>query len=243
MKRFTETEKWRDSWFQGLSPDSKLAFWYITETCDGAGVWDPNEKMAEFSIGKKIDWEKVYREFGSKMRRLPCGKLYLVNFVVFQYGELTETCKPHLKVMKLLQQHGITKGMDTLSLPLDKGMDTLKEEEEDKDKETEKEKDSGAGKTITPRNPLLDALATVGGGDPLQVTAWAGHATALKQIKAVCSDLTVYEIRRRGENYRTHFENAALTSTALSKHWATCAGPKEKRNGHGQLEARFEEAF
>jgi multidrug efflux pump subunit AcrB len=37
----------------------------------------------------------------------------------------------------------------------------------------------------------------------------------------------VEEIKRRGANYRSHFEGAALTPTALAKHWALCATPKQ----------------
>lgn len=86
------------------------------------------------------------------------------------------------------------------------------------------------------RNLVLDALATVGGGDPLQVTpkAWPRHATALSQIKAVCSDLTVEEVRRRGENYRLHF-SSTLTSTGLANNWAQCdKPPPPQRNNHFQ---------
>lgn len=219
MKRFTETEKWRDSWFQGLSPDSKLAFWYITETCDGAGVWDPNEKMAEFSIGKKIDWEKVYREFGSKMRRLPCGKLYLVNFVVFQYGELTETCKPHLKVMKLLQQHGISKGMDTLSLPLAKGMDTLKEE--DKEEEEAKDRIGGFGKNIPP-SPEEVAEYSVQIGYPMDGSQWC--------------DCYAQKGWMVGKSKMKDWRAAVRT-------WKANRWLPRKASSDGQLEARFEGAF
>ena len=49
MKRFTEALKWRDPWFLDLSVDGKLAFWYIVENCDNAGVWEPNFRLANFA--------------------------------------------------------------------------------------------------------------------------------------------------------------------------------------------------
>lgn len=113
--------------------------------------------------------------------------------------------------------------------------------------ERSEESSEGSTNTIAPtakfapvlvareRNLVLDALATVGGGDPLQVTSWAGHAKALKDIRAVAPQVTAEEIVRRGENYRLHFERAALTSGALAKHWATCdKPPPPQRNHHFQ---------
>jgi hypothetical protein len=77
-----------------------------------------------------------------------------------------------------------------------------------------------------PRDPLMDALATVGGGKAAEVTQWAPVAVAMKQIKAVAPELTPAEIARRSENYRTHYPDCALTPTALAKHWALCDSAK-----------------
>lgn len=71
------------------------------------------------------------------------------------------------------------------------------------------------------RLPLNDALASLNGADPLQLTgpAWATIGVALKQIKEVCPEVTVEEIQRRAANYRLKWPDA-LTPTALAKHWA-----------------------
>jgi hypothetical protein len=77
------------------------------------------------------------------------------------------------------------------------------------------------------RNPLMDALGECEGNImELNRAAWSKVATALKQIREVAPDVTPDEIRRRTANYQTHFEGAALTSTALSNHWAKCGAPK-----------------
>jgi|GEM_PF-2100849 len=77
------------------------------------------------------------------------------------------------------------------------------------------------------RNPLLDALAAIGGADPAQVTgkAWGGIGAALKEISEVCPGVTVEEINRRAGHYRQHMPGAMLTAHALAKHWATCDRP------------------
>jgi len=132
MKRFTETAKWADPWFLALSLDSKLAFWYITENCDGAGVWDPNKRLANFCFTRDIDWDAVKSELGDRVEVLPSGKWHLTRFVDFQYGTLSADCRPHAFVIKLREKHGI-KGYP-------KGMDTLTDTDKEKDKETEKAK-------------------------------------------------------------------------------------------------------
>lgn len=80
---------------------------------------------------------------------------------------------------------------------------------------------------LRPRNPLLDALASATGSNPLQVppSAWGGFAKALAEIRAVSPDLTAEEIKRRAANYRSHMRDATLTAPALAKHWAKCEHP------------------
>lgn len=110
MKRFTETEKWRDTWFRRLPPIAKLAFIYVVDNCDAAGVWDPDYDLADFTIGEKVAWPTIIEAFGERLELLPDGKWHLTRFVEFQYGELTEDCRPHAKVMQLLRAHGIPFG-------------------------------------------------------------------------------------------------------------------------------------
>lgn len=181
MKRFTETEKWRDSWFQNLSPEAKLVFVYMADMCDAAGVWDPNEKLAEFSIGKRVNWVSVYEELGTKVVRLRSGKIFLVKFIEFQYGELTDACAPHRKVFRVLETHGIKYPITTLSLPLYKGInDTPKEEEEDKEEDKDKEEDSAvltlesvpASKRFTPPTPEEVAAYSAEIGYPMSGQDW-----------------------------------------------------------------------
>jgi len=76
------------------------------------------------------------------------------------------------------------------------------------------------------RNELLDALATVGGGSPEEIppSRWSAVQRCLREIKAVCPDLTVVEIGRRVHNYKNHFRGATVSPEALMKHWAACDG-------------------
>ena len=74
------------------------------------------------------------------------------------------------------------------------------------------------------RNPLLVALVVTDGSKSEEVTksAWGAAGRALVEIKAVCPDVTPSEIERRASHYHTQFPDAAISPTALSKHWARC---------------------
>ena len=111
--------------------------------------------------------------------------------------------------------------------------------QQDKDKEEDKDSDriGGAGGKETQgellptqnghsRNPIIDALASLETPNLSEVTDWPRHATALKLIRSVSPNVDSAEISRRGANYQTHFQDCALTSNALAKHWGTCAVPK-----------------
>ena len=87
------------------------------------------------------------------------------------------------------------------------------------------------------RNPVVDALAIVGGGKVEEVTNWKPAGVAAGAIKKVSPDVTPDEIRRRAANYRTHFDGG-LTPTALAKHWAVCANPKPSKQLHSDKIAK-----
>lgn len=77
----------------------------------------------------------------------------------------------------------------------------------------------------------MDALASVDGSDPLQVTksAWPGIGKALADIRSVSPTLTPDEISRRATNYALHFRDAPISAHALAKHWARCDRPPAPR--------------
>jgi len=80
------------------------------------------------------------------------------------------------------------------------------------------------------RNPLMDALGTLDAPDlrEMNKAGWKRVGVALSQIKESTPDVTPEEIARRARNYRSHFEGAACTSTALAKHWARCKDAANK---------------
>lgn len=144
-KRFTDTELWDKEWFMILSCKHKLLIKYLFDKCDVAGIWQPNWALASTYIGQKVS-DADLSVFKKHIDILPDGKVFVVDFIDFQYGELSENCAPHKKIIGILKKYnlyervlqGYSKGTATL-------MDMEEEKEEEKDKEKDKE---GAKKKI-----------------------------------------------------------------------------------------------
>lgn len=145
-KRFTETAKWVDPWFRKLTAAQKLLWQYLCDNCDQAGVIDLDLELAAFQIGAKLTPADV-EAMGDRVANVR-GKLWVRGFVRFQYGKLSEDCKPHAPAIASLQRHGITlaqaEGIEslsnTLSIPTMVGFESLQDKDKEKDKEEEKDK-------------------------------------------------------------------------------------------------------
>lgn len=147
MKRFTETGKWVDPWFRKLSPKLKLLWGYICDTCDAAGVFELDSEMASLQIGETIA-DSDLSGLETRLRKLPSGRMMIVNFIPFQYGELSTECRPHKVVFDALRKHNL---QYPTRYPIEAVSDTAQEKEKDKDKDVER----GAGE-----RPKKDNLPT-----------------------------------------------------------------------------------
>lgn len=108
MKRFTETEKWRDPWFINLSGHAKLLWVYLTENCDKIGLIHIDFRLVTRDCRLPIN-EKHITELGDRVQALSKGRYFLPKFVAFQYGELSPDCHPHRSILKLIQLHNLTR--------------------------------------------------------------------------------------------------------------------------------------
>lgn len=139
MKRFTDTDIWDKSWFMALSCKQKCLVRFLFDKCDNCGIWEPNYRIAEIYIGEAVTEEEILAiDEGNQFEVLENGKIFASGFCEFQYGELTETCKPHLPIIKKLKKLGL---YEYVSKGYPKGIDTLKEKEQEKDTDKEKEEE------------------------------------------------------------------------------------------------------
>lgn len=106
-KRFTDTEKWLDDWFVGLSPELKLFWVYLCDTCDHAGVWRVSPNAASRLLGVTVTLEDALAAFGKRVVPFKEGYWFIVKFVAFQYGlPLNRANKAHASVLRILQKQG-----------------------------------------------------------------------------------------------------------------------------------------
>ena len=152
-KRFTDTDKWTKQWFGDLSIREKVLWLYCCDACDAAGIADFSTKFFSVSVGFPVKKETLDKAFGDRIVWLESSKFFIPSFIEFQYGQLTEACKPHKPIIKELEKLGLLvmengKGTVRVLKGYSKGINTLKKKKRNKNK---KKKQKGLqGK----RNPL-----------------------------------------------------------------------------------------
>lgn len=178
-KRFCDTDLWDKEWFMLLNPRYKCLIKFLWDKCDSAGVWSANWILASSYVGEKVT-ESDLDVFDGRIVKIAPGKFFCVEFLEFQYGTLSENCKPHLKIIQLLKKYSIefdkSKGyLYPMHRVKEKDKDKEKEEEEDKDKRPEKDfleaqflKDGCATELVNPQN-LIDV------GSDLELTTEDGE--------------------------------------------------------------------
>jgi hypothetical protein len=130
-KRFTSTEKWDDPWFRQLPPKMKCAWQFICDKCNIAGFWKIDIPAAAFFIGEPITIDEILNCFNkgkNRVKNVSLEELYIIDFVPFQYGDISKSKHPfHQKIHTLCHR------------VLDKVEDRAKEEEEVKEEVKEEE--------------------------------------------------------------------------------------------------------
>ena len=133
MKRFTDSDKWRDPWFRQLTPSGKVFYLFLCDNCDNAGVWERDDERFKWESGIAVEVDAHIEELGDRVEILDNGRILLPKFVLFQQGgPLSEAKPPHRQIIKMLEKHalaldekGKAKVMDNLSITKAKVNDNL----------------------------------------------------------------------------------------------------------------------
>jgi hypothetical protein len=138
-KRFTDTDKWKMAWFRKLGSQGRDLWNYLHDNCDASGFLELDLERMSFELGFQVTVEGIKSVLNGKFYFAAPDRIFLPAFIEFQYGELSEDCKPHLSVIKKLKKERVWEGYA-------KGYLTLKDKDKEQDKEKEKE-EGGVGET------------------------------------------------------------------------------------------------
>lgn len=153
-KRFTDIEIWDKEWFMDLSPKLKCLVRYLFDKCDPCGVWNPNWKLASIHIKDQVTEADLKGLPKDQYEILPGGKIFLPDFISFQYGFLSEKSPAHKPVFKAIEKNRLTtRVFGRLS-------DNLQEKDMDKEEDKDKKED-GPEETKTNPDSLLEQMAGV----------------------------------------------------------------------------------
>lgn len=157
-KRFTDTDLWKNQrWFRKLAPLHKLAFCYIKDECNHAGIWKvdcsdliedlglPEFDLEDFVISVNTEFDKITGKKSIKERILMVNStcLWMTGFIQFQYegkdGLVNPDAAPVRTALTLLEglkvlEQGLLKKFIRLKKPLQEGWQTPKDKDKDKDK-------------------------------------------------------------------------------------------------------------
>ena len=148
-KRFTETGKWKKKWIRELSPEMKLFWFYLLDNCDHAGIWEVDIELAAFQIGIELDESEILNTFNRKIVPFKPGKWFVPKFIVYQYGELNESNRAHLSVIKILTKYGLYKGLNEVEQGAYKKPEGAKDKDKLKELDKVKDKESKESQLLT----------------------------------------------------------------------------------------------
>lgn len=143
-KRYTATEKWDKAWFRKLSPRHKALWQYLCDRCDQAGMWEVDfDSASHFVNDVKPITEADLKVFGARLERYSTDKIWIVDFISFQYTELSDKSPAHKPIFKLLSKYNL------LHRVLSRLSNSLLEKEKETEEEKEMETKGGAGGKIS----------------------------------------------------------------------------------------------
>ncbi len=192
----------------------KLFWLYICDKCDNAGAWQPNIRLATAQIGESLELAEVLRVFSDRITQLDGGKLFIVKFIPFQYGNLSPNCRAHIPILNNIEKLRVSKGYP-------KGIHTLVEKETEKDKEKKKGSTEGKHPTLKEAVDFLGS-ETIGTDfwDYYESNGWRVGRNPMKDWKASARRWK----RQNGKHQRHNSESGRGLGTANEGKSAQYAG-------------------
>lgn len=107
-KRFTDSAKWSKAWFRTLAPELKLAWLYICDTCDHAGIWDIDIELLSFQTGVDFKLNELVDALQDRVVLFDSdSKLWIRPFFEFQYADAKDGFRAKLSAQDRLRKYGL----------------------------------------------------------------------------------------------------------------------------------------
>lgn len=222
-KRFTDTEKWKKPFIRGLQGPYKLLWFYILDDCDHAGVWQIDMEVACIRIGEQVTLDGAIEAFGDHVFLIDSGKLFVPDFITFQYGELKEVNRMHASVISILKKFNLYDPEQGATKPLVSPFQGAKDKDKVKDKEQYKDKVKEA------RSEIIFPFDS-----PQFKTAWAAWITYRGEIKKPYkSDMAIQAALKK---LSEHPEEVAIKmiEESISNQWQGIFEIKKQNNNHNE---------
>lgn len=116
-KRFTDTDKWKHPSYRKLPAEGKLAWIYLLDNCDHAGMWLIDYELMTFQLGFEVNETKLAEWLGDKLYPIGSNRILIPGYLEFQYGKtLDKGSRSHASAQKILFDYGVS--LDALPEPL-----------------------------------------------------------------------------------------------------------------------------
>lgn len=140
-KRFIDTNLFRKTFIRGLSSPHKLLWIYLFCDCSHAGIWEIDYELASLFVGSKIKKSDI-DVFGDKILFISDNKIFIPEFIEFQYGELKQNNNAHISVIRELKKYSLLdENMQYNFEGLMRGLSAPMEMDKDKEKKMDKVKE------------------------------------------------------------------------------------------------------
>lgn len=131
-RRFTDTEKFNDSWYRKLTLLQRSIWEFLLAECNHAGILEKFDiDIISFKIGVSITLDDV-KSLGNRIIFVTDEILFIPNFIKFQYNILNPQNKVHASVLRILEKYNLQAPCKVLKSPL------LGSKDKDKDKDKDK---------------------------------------------------------------------------------------------------------
>lgn len=208
-KRFTDTQIWEKEWFMKLKPIHKCLWRYLTERCDQSGVWEPNWQLASIYIGEKVS-QLDLQALGDQIEIMGNGKVFIPDFVNFQYGQLSDKSPAHKPVFAAIKKNNLSNRV------FNRVSNTLQEKEKEKEEDKEMEKEDSIDSSTIMKEIFSDAkfmtdLQLIHPGKDLQ-DAW--NQCFLHHSQRPRAPTEVWEWRQKLNGWLINYKNDKKPNTA-----------------------------